>query len=246
MYFYSYNQDKTGVNTITLHYYHTAAMENLWLDELDDFLKYPIALANAAVAGGHLRLLHYLVANYFIEPIRLNYIRSQHNNGFLMDIVSKIGNLDLIKYFHAIGSKSCTTKAIDNAARYGHFDTIKWLHQNRTEGWTSAALLYAIDIGHLDIVKYLAQHRHDLIHESTMLKAVEKCNLEVIKLFHEDYHIECTPSSIELSLFSDLEIAKYCIKRCTQRYFSYKLDGAAKCGVLVIIKLLHENHAEGR
>ncbi|OQS04786.1 hypothetical protein THRCLA_20796 [Thraustotheca clavata] len=81
---------------------------------------------------------------------RAELLRSQQ----LLEEIEKL----LYEYLHAIGCKSCTTQAIDDAARYGHFDIIKLLHQNRTEGWTSAALYYAIDFDRLDIVKYLAQY----------------------------------------------------------------------------------------
>ncbi|OQR90739.1 hypothetical protein THRCLA_09215 [Thraustotheca clavata] len=246
MYFDRYRQDKSGVDIIKLYNYHVAAMENLWLDELQEFLKYPIALAQAAVLGGHVQMLKLLVSEYGVEPKRLNFINSWMSGEFAMNIAASHGDLKMIKYLHSVGNQACTKRAIDFAVDGGHFETIKWLHENRTEGWSSHALSKAIEINRLDIIDYLASHRREGISDIVLVAAVKKRNLGLIKLLHEKYNIKCTHFTFEWALnLDDLSIAKYCLEHCTKKYPTRLIDNAALDGRLDIIQLLHESSAIG-
>ncbi|OQS05757.1 ankyrin repeat [Thraustotheca clavata] len=147
-----------------------APMQNLWTDELQDFLQYPIGLAHAAVAEGK----HYDV------------IYSE----MAMSKAACNGKLDVIKFLHEERNAECstyamykaarfgcTTYAMDAAARHGHFDVVKFLHENRTEGCTADAIDNAASRGHLDIVIFLLENRSEGCTTDAMKEAVAQRHL---------------------------------------------------------------------
>ncbi|OQS03017.1 hypothetical protein THRCLA_21265 [Thraustotheca clavata] len=103
-----------------------AAMENMWLDELNDVLEYPIALAKAAIANGHIQFLNYIITLKSTKLIRLKNIDLGRRSPF--DLAAENGYLEMIKYLHTAGYKECSNAAMDGAAGNGHLHIVKWLH----------------------------------------------------------------------------------------------------------------------
>ncbi|OQS02158.1 hypothetical protein THRCLA_05444 [Thraustotheca clavata] len=147
---------------ITITPLEAAPMENVWLDELQSHLKNPITLANAAMVGGHLRLVKYLVEQYQLDICQNIYkiipICGCSYRGLAMDIAAERGDLEMIKYLFQGGNRSFSKIAMDIAATNGHFDVVKWLHLNLNIGCTWRAKKYAMNNGHNHIIDYLDQH----------------------------------------------------------------------------------------
>ncbi|OQS03570.1 hypothetical protein THRCLA_21130 [Thraustotheca clavata] len=86
-------------------------MENIWLDELQDLLQFT-ALAHAAVAGGHVQLLKYLITECGVDVSGIDFINSDQL-GYAIDIAAYHGDLDMIKFLHDSGSQACSNSSMD-------------------------------------------------------------------------------------------------------------------------------------
>ncbi|OQS05883.1 hypothetical protein THRCLA_02052 [Thraustotheca clavata] len=230
---------------ITLHYFHSAAMENLLLDELQDFLKYPITLANAAIIGGHLCLLKFLEEKYSVELDRVNYICSNFNNGFALDIAGKYGHLDMVKFLLAIGNKSCTTEAIDDAAdhaaQYGHFEIIKLLNETHVDGKWEKAMDLAAAGSHTSIVIYLRTNRS----EGCTTKAIDSAatrHMDKVKYLHQHRNEGCTTNAMDKAAGAGhLDIVKFLHQHRTEGCTKRACDAAARLGHFDVVQYLLEH-----
>ncbi|OQS03542.1 hypothetical protein THRCLA_21139 [Thraustotheca clavata] len=243
-----------------------AAMENIWLHQLQDLLHYPVALAYACVDQGHLQFLQYLEANYGVDVSRLQNFYS--GKGLAMDIAAYHNDLDM-------------PVLTLSAAAHGHFRIIKWLAENRLEGCTSHGLLNALNKGHIEIVEYMENHFGVEFKARAMELAAMDGHFNTIKFLHERRQVQCTTDAMNYAAtYGHLEIAKYlhiyreegCTLKAmnyaaTHRHFeivkvlhkyrsegctktampllSLAMDEAAARGHLCIIEFLHENRSEG-
>ncbi|OQR88407.1 ankyrin repeat, partial [Thraustotheca clavata] len=156
------------------------------IDELQDFFKFSIVLANAAIAGNHGCLLEYLVDKHNGDATRIGYIETATYEGYAIDIAAKKGQLNMVQYLHKSGNTACTTNAMDRAAANEHFDIVQWLHENRTEGCISDAIDEAASRGHLKIIKFLYENRSEKSTESVMSLASRGGHLDVIKYLEQN------------------------------------------------------------
>ncbi|OQS05785.1 hypothetical protein THRCLA_02134 [Thraustotheca clavata] len=222
-----------------------APMENVWLEELQEEMKYPIALAHAAVAGGHVALLQYLVHENDIEIDRLYYFHSPHM-GFAMDIVAHFGHLNMLKFLHDAGSMACSNEAMDSAAAQGHIHIVKWLHANRTEGCTSRAFDDAINNGHTDVVAYLGQSRTEGFSANAIDYAAAYDRFDIVKYLHEECNAPCTTAAMDAAACGGfLDIVEYLHENRQEGCTTSAMDGAASSGHLYVVEFLHKNRSEG-
>jgi hypothetical protein len=70
-----------------------------------------------------------------------------------MNLASRNGHLEVVKYLHSIG-KECTTSAMDWASKNGHLEVVKYIH-SIGKGCTVLAMDWSSRNGHLDVVEYL-------------------------------------------------------------------------------------------
>ncbi|OQS03726.1 hypothetical protein THRCLA_21086 [Thraustotheca clavata] len=218
-----------------------APMENMWFEELCDVLEYPIALANAAIVGGHVKFLHYLVTMRSIKLIHLKYLNMPESTPF--DVAAENGHFEMIKYLHAAGNNSCSYKAMDFAAANGHLNIVKWLHQNRTEGCSDRAAKNAISNGHVEVIKYLRNYG---LADNVHFRMDDAHGLEMIKYLHNECGNEYTITIMDKAAsMGDLESVKYLHKHSTEGCTTEALDAAAGNGHLDVVNFLHKHRTEG-
>jgi hypothetical protein len=66
------------------------------------------------------------------------------------DMAAFYGYIEILKLNKKL---SFTTDAMDMASRTGYLETVKWLHENRTEGCTQDAMDGASHFGYIEIIK---------------------------------------------------------------------------------------------
>ncbi|OQR93449.1 hypothetical protein THRCLA_08446 [Thraustotheca clavata] len=215
-----------------------APMEHCW-DECHDLLPSPVALASAAIVGGHLKLLKILRDDYGVNPARLCYIP---NHGYAMGIAAFNGDVNMIQYLHANGSQACTIEAMNLAAREGHLDVVMWLFENRTEGCITSALRNAKEKNHTKIVTYLT-HRQDMKWDLDI--AALHGNLDVVRKLHE-LGGSCTSAAMDNAAANGhFEIVKYLHVHRSEGCTTNAMDLAAARGHVRVVKYLNENRMEG-
>ncbi|EQC42570.1 hypothetical protein SDRG_00300 [Saprolegnia diclina VS20] len=128
-------------------------MQHMWLDELTALLAHPVALAHAAIAGGHVTLLRHLQASTEVDLGQIQHLHGR--DGLAMDVAAYHGHLDVLKLLHDAGSTACTTDAMDHAAFAGDLRMVQWLGDHRSEGCTANALLLALANGHVDVADHV-------------------------------------------------------------------------------------------
>ncbi|OQR91651.1 hypothetical protein THRCLA_08920 [Thraustotheca clavata] len=107
-----------------------AAMENLWFDELKDYLQYPVALATAAAYYNNLTLLKHLVKDHGIDVKKsLEHLVLIHDGKYsrgygeyALDMAAKWGHFEILKCLHDAGNHTCSLEAMNYAAIDGHFN----------------------------------------------------------------------------------------------------------------------------
>ena len=91
----------------------------------------------------------------------------KHNRLYL-NLASKYGHLEVVKWLHENRNDGCSSHAMDHAASNGHIEVVKWLHENRTEGCTIWAMDLASKNGHIEVVKWLHENRTEGCTENAM------------------------------------------------------------------------------
>ncbi|KAE8976996.1 hypothetical protein PF011_g23829 [Phytophthora fragariae] len=117
-----------------------------------------------------------------------------------MNEAASNGHLEVVKWFQATRSVSCSTKAMDGAAGNGHLDMVKWLHENTTAGCTVRAMDVAARNGHLDMVKWLHENTTAGCTTNAMDTAAAKDHLEMCKWLHANRSEGCTVQAVEYSI----------------------------------------------
>ncbi|OQR99776.1 hypothetical protein THRCLA_06399 [Thraustotheca clavata] len=255
--------DADSSHPVQISYLLAAPMENVWIDELYEELQTPVALAQAGVVGGHIRLLKYLVAEHGIDIKDLNYINCAYrakeslfwymedNNSRLLlyfdnsevypcivDHAAIHNHLDMIKYLHENGNKDCTTFAMDGAAWLGHLDIIKYLDENSSEGCTELAMDLASARGHFEVVKFL--YERNKAYRYPFEEAVSHGHLDNAKYLHENgekcMDTEAMDIAAELGYFN---VVKFFHEQRSDYFTECAMPLAAKNGHFEIVKILH-------
>ncbi|OQS05399.1 ankyrin repeat [Thraustotheca clavata] len=225
-------RDKRSVDKITLYRYHAAAVENLWLDELQEFVKYPTALAQAL---GHLKLLKLLVREYawilkHFDIFRYCLERCIEIFSHIMNDVPRDGLLDIIQLLHENRAIGWSTQTMDLAATYGHMYIVKYLHENHSEGCTTKAMDEAAFHGHIDIVKFLHENRTEGCTTNAMDKAAAAGHIEIVKFLHHNRPEGCTKRAYTSGHFDAVQ---------------FLLEQAGLRRKTAIVKYLHEHRHQG-
>ncbi|OQS05116.1 hypothetical protein THRCLA_02701 [Thraustotheca clavata] len=225
----------------------SAPMENMWLDELQKELKYPVSLAIAAITGLHLDLLKHLVGNYGVELKNLGLIFKEPEmfDFSAIDFAAREGHLNMVKYLHECQSIGCTVRAMDFASRNGHYDMVKWLHENRSEGCSSNAINAAYDNGHMDIVEFLEGNRDQHLSVKYLANAALQGDFELVEWLYEKRGAQCSVDAMNnAARCGSLEIIQHLHtkgERCTSK----AMNNAATFGYLDIVKFLDLNRLAG-
>lgn len=126
----------------------------------------------ASCDSGHLEIIKYLV-----EKCKLNIHYNTHK---ALDIVSKNGNLDILKYIFSFNHIR-DTKILSNSTRYGHLDVFSYLLEMGydlylTESMIQESILY----NHTQILEHVATYYSDT-YRKLLLKAAIYDHVYVIR-----------------------------------------------------------------
>ncbi|OQS05302.1 hypothetical protein THRCLA_20659 [Thraustotheca clavata] len=206
------------VQTKIIPYILAAPMESMWLDEFNDEFndvsEYPMSLAKAAIVGGHVQLLKYLVT---VKGIKLNRFREiEFFDNIPIEIAAENGHLEIVKYLHSAGNENRMHLAISRAATKDHLHIIKWLHEN-TRGDTTMMRQ------EMQLKMYFHENRTKGCTRNAMDGAAEM-------FLHENRAEGCTTRAID----------KAAKNGCTYEAINDAADG----GHLDVVKFLHENRVE--
>jgi len=163
---------------------------------------------NAAVRGGHFRLVEWLFENcskgcstYAARGAAragnlpmLHWLHTHYSDRFdsgAMDNAASGGHLETVKWLHAHRPEGCSSYAMNLAARNGHVDVVRWLHDNRTEGCTARAMDYAAEGGHLELVKWLHANRSEGCTAEAACEAARNGHVDVLKWLVEHFPDKC-------------------------------------------------------
>ncbi|EQC29694.1 hypothetical protein SDRG_12694 [Saprolegnia diclina VS20] len=223
-----------------------AALRNLWLEDLAPFLEYPIALAYAAVFGGHYELLRYLVREKGVVVADFGYLHRLGRGGFAMDVAAKYGHLAVLQLLHDGGASSCTTAAMDDAAMNGHLDVVQWLQQHRTEGCSPNVLDWVVMNGDTAIVRFLQVKYNVAFSPEALQHAASRPDLDIVKQLHYVWHAPCTTATMdEAALAGNLAIVEFLHRHRTEGCTARAMDNAAFDGSVDVVRFLHEHRSEG-
>ncbi|EQC25793.1 hypothetical protein SDRG_16341 [Saprolegnia diclina VS20] len=221
-----------------------APMENLWLDLLASFLERPVALAQAAIAGGHIELLRYLNREKSVDIADVGYVL-HFPPRVAMDVAATNGHLEVLQLLHD-GGASCTTAAMDGAAANGYLSVVQWLHDNRTEG-CSEHVLDTVAGRHPNVATYLLQRYSSLSLSSAALDGAAKDDyIDVVVELHEKWHAPCTTKALDGAAYSgDLDIVRFLHEHRDEGCTPLAMDAAAQEGHLDVVTFLTEHRTEG-
>lgn len=132
-----------------------------------------------------------------------------------LDLAATYGHLDVLKWLHQHRPHdSCCVRAMDMAALHGHLDVVKFLHFNRREGCTTDAMDNAASEGHLDIVKFLHAHRREGCTTAAMDGAATKNHWDVVKYLDGSRSEGCTLCAMHSAVRAgNLEMMQYLFRR---------------------------------
>ncbi|EQC37459.1 hypothetical protein SDRG_05062 [Saprolegnia diclina VS20] len=223
-----------------------APMTHVWLDVLAPMLRCPVALAHAAVCGGHASLLRHLLENV-LEPERMSevFFMDRPLRGHAMDLAAGAGHLEVLQVLHAAGG-TCSTTAMDSAACGGHFDVVDWLHKHRSEGCTSAALDLIARTGRVDMVEFLMAAYNVSFSIRTVDAAAANGDLHTVQLLHERFNAGCTRQAMNSAAAGGhLATLAYLQAHFTAGCTVDAMDAAIMANNLHIVRFLHTHRTEG-
>jgi hypothetical protein len=159
-----------------------------------------------------------------------------------MDLASRDGKLEVVKYIYTFIGAKCTRLAMDWACAYGHLEIVVYLHEVVGINMPEDTLHFAIKNGHLKIVKYLYYTcKIKEVYEYEMNLA--SCNgyLDIVKFFTEDLGLDPTDFTLSLAVETGhLEVVKYLQEECCLPCSHFDLHVASENGHLEIVKYLQE------
>lgn len=136
----------------------------------------------AAVRGGHLHIVEYLVSK------GANIRRNDDN---ALSIAAEHGRLDVVKYLVEKGADihSCKDHAFRDSCKQGHLNVVRYLSENganvhAADDW---GLRFSCLNGHLNVVKYLIEKEANIHinNDEPLLNAIITDHLEIVKYLIE-------------------------------------------------------------
>jgi hypothetical protein len=126
----------------------------------------------ASCDSGHLHIIKYLVEN-----CRLNV---QYNTHKALDIVSRNGNVEILKYIFEFNHIR-DTKLLSNSTRYGHLDVFIYLLDMGYDIYLNETMLHeSILYNHKNILEHVAVY-YTAIYKKLLIKAAIYDHVYVIK-----------------------------------------------------------------
>ena len=150
------------------------------------------------------------------------------------------GYLDVLKYLHEIGC-SWNKYACRTAAENGHLDVLKYLHENGCP-WTHEVYLYAARSGYIDILEYALKNKCPIYkyNDSMCLWASQGGHLHVIKWAIEN-GFSCEGFVMDNAASQGhLDVVKWLHKK-RYDWDDSTCSEAAFNNRLEVVKYLHEN-----
>jgi len=148
--------------------------------------------------------IHSLISQPLTEPYaalayelavlsnRLDIVQFLYSTGYTnivpyctAQMTTRVGNLEMLKWFIETCDFQMTPHIIDIACKYGHLHIVKWIHFNHPEIiCTKSAMDTACEQGHLEIAKFLHTHRSEGCTTKAMIDACKNGHLEVAIWLH--------------------------------------------------------------
>ncbi|EQC28115.1 hypothetical protein SDRG_14206 [Saprolegnia diclina VS20] len=227
-----------------------APMENLWLDVLAPFLECPIALAHAAIIGGHLQLLRYLIGEKSVVVADFGYIHEYGCSRPAMDIAAEYGHLEVLKLLHDGGALLCTTAAMDKAALNGHFhvvqDIVRFLQKHCNASFSPDVFEMAAAYNDLDLIQELHYVWHAPCTTAALDAAAAHSSVTIVDFLHRNRTEGCTALAMDSAAFRGaLDVVRYLHEHRDEGCTTLALDAAARCGHLPVVQFLTEHRTEG-
>jgi len=215
---------------------------------------------DAAVIGGHFRVVEWLFANCSKgcsrDAVRktvkagdlpmLQWLHKHYSDRFnsnTADLAAWEGHLEMAKWLHDLGSERCSPFATDAAADGGHFEVVRWLHEIRIEGWTTEAMDYAARGGHLEIVKWLHANRSEGCSKAAMRDAARNGHVDVLQWLVEHYPDKCEDNLTEVAAWEGhLDVVQFLEENTKQRASGWGLGAAMRQGRLATLLVLVRNY----
>ncbi|KAF0694540.1 Aste57867_14580 [Aphanomyces stellatus] len=200
-----------------------------------------LPLWDVAAANGHLHILAFLRGHEYSFPqytlvdyeglsramtwaaadghaATVEYLHSHNipcDGSDAQSAAAEFGQLAILQWLHARGIGQLTTWAMDKAAKNGHLDVLKWLHDHTNASCTTDAMDEAARHGHLDILQWLQNNRFEGATDASIRYAAEGGHVDVLRWLF--VHQPPTSTSSRMPM-----------------------EGAAQCGSLEAIQLLHD------
>lgn len=173
----------------------------------------------------------------------IEYLNQHKNSVYIMDLASRDGKLEVVKYIYTFIGATCTRLAMDWACVYGHLEIVKYLHEVVGLKISEDTMYFAIKNGHLKIVKYLYYNcKTKGGYEYAMNLASRHGHLDIVKFFTEDLGLDPTDFTLSLAVETGhLEIVKYMQEEEYHYCTHFDLYVASENGHLKIVKYLQEN-----
>ncbi|KAI8613059.1 hypothetical protein BC830DRAFT_1082946 [Chytriomyces sp. MP71] len=218
----------------------------------DHFLRVREAV-DAAAKGGHLNVIHRLVAVWRagLEPLlTLNTSTfatpsvpdADSDSGVETDSDSSLlrGQLDVPPPAAFVPPvMPCTVRAMDNACKFGHFQVVEYLTEVLRAPCSKDALDQASGHGHLAVVQYLHKRRKEGGTSKGMDFACLRGHLEVVKFLHEKRSEGCTSDALNYAASrGNLAIVKYLVKCRSEGRVADAIRFAQRAGHSPVVSFL--------
>ena len=92
----------------------------------------------------HAKIIEYLNENGCKWDNKTKWDVVDENDFDALDLASRNGNLERLKFLHKNRDEGCSFDALIYAAENGHIDIIKWLHENQIDNLTKRSYKLAI------------------------------------------------------------------------------------------------------
>ncbi|OQR82608.1 hypothetical protein ACHHYP_15738 [Achlya hypogyna] len=222
-----------------------AALENVWLDELAPLKLAPLALAHAAVFGGHVALLEDLVSHAGVDPTALGEIKQSYHP-LAMDAAALAGHLHMVQWLHNAGSNEVSYQALEVSACLGHLEIVHWLMKHRGYRPSAAVLSNILYSGHINVIDFFARDCGLQLPGDALSIAAQHGQLQLVHYLHEEWGHPCSSEAFEkAAIYGHLPVVQYLHARSTESCTTDAMDGAACLGHLDTLRFLHEHRTEG-
>ena len=158
----------------------------------------------------------------------------------LLDIASRHGHLDIVKFFHSVGMK-CSFDAMDLASLGGHLDVLEFLF-SVGKNCTDSALDLASKSGNVQVMKFLYTVMKATGSELAFINASENGHLEAIKylstikILFPEKTIDCAFLGYHFDIVDYLESFG---RKCSDLTYIKATEQASSNGNLELFQLLY-------